>query len=121
MEHSLGWTPEQARSAIWNRQGGLCALCWKTMPPDQMEAHHRLRRALMPKPALWCCCNLVGLHMECHTQGPRAVHAHPEEARAAALILPTNADPREVPIQIEWPWWGQGFLLCNGDVGSPLA
>jgi 5-methylcytosine-specific restriction endonuclease McrA len=120
MDHEC-WEPDQSRLAIHARQGGLCALCWNPVRIEDMEAHHRLKRALMPKAALWCPCDLVGLHRRCHTQGPYAVHDHPEKARERSLVLWTNEDPREVPIQIEWPWHGPGVLLCNGDVGSTLG
>lgn len=117
-EHQSGWTPEACRAAIIERQGGYCARCWERCPADSLEAHHRLKRALMPAEFLWCPCNVVGLHARCHTQGRFAVHDHPEDAREQGLILWTNEDPRQVPIMVRWPWQAESALLCNGDVGS---
>ena len=99
--HRAGWTPDAARVAIWWRQNGLCGLCWENLPPlesDGWEAHHRLKIRNMPRDAKWCPCNLVALHARCHTQGPRAVHDHPDDARALGLILSAEQDPRDVVV-----------------------
>ena len=112
------WSARDSRAAAYARQGGYCALCWERMSENVYEAHHRLRRALMPAGALWCPCNIVALHPRCHTQGPDAVHDNPERARELGLILDTNADPREVPIIVSWPWDGLAMLECSSIVAS---
>lgn len=119
--HRTDWTPETARAAIHSRQGGLCALCWLGLGgvEDRWEAHHRLRRQLMPSDARWCPCDLVGLHARCHTQGDRAVHDHPENAHQLGLVLLSFEDPRTIPVPIRWPWEGHAFLACDSSVVSP--
>ena len=85
----------------------------------------------MPERALWCPCNVVGLHAHCHTQGERhrwvhpmplgswAVHDHPEQALIRGLIV-RDENPATVPIIVEWPWIGPALLAHNGDVVSTL-
>lgn len=119
MEHQE-WSARAAREAAYARQGGHCALCWARMAEGYFEAHHRLRRALMPAGALWCPCNIVALHPRCHTQGPEAVHDHPERARVLGLILDTTAEPRVVQVRVQWPWDGPALLECTSMVASTL-
>lgn len=122
MSH-VDWDAGTVRLAAYDRQGGLCLQCYEPMGEREggrWEAHHRLRRRDMPKGAKWCPCNIVALHSRCHTQGPEAVHDHPEEARERGLILDTSADPREVPVWIEWPWSGPATLDCESLVCSIL-
>lgn len=122
-EHRADWTAERAREAIWYRQGGQCALCWGNMGPvdGRWEAHHRLKVRNMPRNARWCTCDLVGLDPRCHTQGPAAVHDHPDDARVLGLILDAEQDPRDVVVQVQWPWTGEGYLDCEGMVVSTLS
>lgn len=120
MSHDSKMDAAHCRAAVWARQGGLCALCWEPMgPPEgQWEAHHRLRRRDLPG---WCPCNIVGLHARCHTQGPTAVHDHPEDARAAGLIVASTDDPRTTLLHVEWPWYGDAYLSCDSMVCSTLV
>ena len=112
MDGHVEWGARESREACFDRQGSACALCGERMSRDRFEAHHRLRRALMPAGALWCPCNIVALHPRCHTQGPDAVHDNPERARGLGLILASTADPRTVPVTITWPWQGPAILEC---------
>lgn len=109
--------PGAIHQLLENRQGGLCARCWEPCPPSDLEAHHRQRRRVLG----WCPCNVVGLHRGCHTSGPLAVHAHPEDARQLGLIVPTWESPPEVPVVVRWPWDGRGYLACNGLLVSEWA
>lgn len=130
-EHTVGWTGRQARDTVYARQGGLCALCWEPVALDVMEAHHRRRRATMPPESLWCCCDVVGLHARCHTQGARnrwqdpmprgswAVHDFPSMAVLLGLTV-WFGEPADVPVAVEWPWLGTGLLDHNGDLVSTL-
>lgn len=130
-DHETGWDGPAAHRAARDRQGGQCALCWR--PAPVMEAHHRLRVALMPADARWCPCNIVALCPRCHTQGIRtrweepmplgswAVHDHPTQAGWLGLVLHDGADPREEPVMVRWPWVGLGYLDHNGDLVSPLV
>jgi hypothetical protein len=123
VNHNTALDAAGCRSAVWWRQGGLCALCWQHLGQleDGWEAHHRLRVALMPKDARWCPCDVVALHARCHTQGPAAVHDHPDAARDAGLILSYSQEPALVPIVVEYPWVGLGYLDCEAFVVSPDA
>jgi hypothetical protein len=106
----------QVRDVVWARQGGVCLRCQQPMHPNAWEAHHRRRRAVLG----WCPCNVVGLHPRCHTQGPHAVHDHPELARALHLIVPTTGpEPFELDVAITWPWSGRVLLTCDGMACSP--
>lgn len=120
IEHQA-WPRSAARLAVYDRQGGLCARCWENVGREEFEAHHRLRIGRMRDPYRWCPCDLVALHPRCHTQGPLAVHDHPEEANGLGLILWDHQDPREVPIQVTWPWSGLGYLDCDSMLVSPLV
>ena len=107
----------------------MCALCWENLPPLESggwEGHHRLKVRNMPRDARWCPCDVVALHARCHTQGPTAVHDHPDDARALGLILDMAEDPRDVVVQIRSPWDGPAYLNCEAMVvstlpGHPLA
>jgi hypothetical protein len=121
--HRTDWTPEAARVAIWWRQGGRCGLCWEQLPALEApgwEAHHRLKVRGMPRDSRWCPCDLVALHARCHTQGPVAVHDHPEAARAVGLILTAEQDPRDVTVDVQYPWQGAAYLDCDGVAVSTL-
>lgn len=116
-------TADEARTAAWWRQGGLCALCWENLPPLESggwEGHHRLKVRYM-RGHRWCPCNIVALHARCHTQGPAAVHDHPDDARRLGLILTMDQDPRDVAVQVRWPWSGDAFLNCEGMAVSTLS
>lgn len=122
MSH-IDWDPGDARLAVYDRQGGLCGLCWDPLGSRESgpwEAHHRLRRRDMPKIGKWCPCDLVALHARCHTQGRTAVHDHPEMAMGLGLIVSPGDDPREVPVFVEWPWIGLATLSCESFVCSTL-
>jgi hypothetical protein len=123
MGHRTDWTGATARVACWWRQGGLCGLCWEplgTLEEGRFEAHHRERRRDLPG---WCPCNIVVLHPRCHTQGPAAVHDHPDMAAPLGLIVAavSMVDPRDVAMVVRWPWEGEGYLDCDGMVVSPHA
>lgn len=121
-DHGYVWRhtftePTALHELVRNRQGGLCAACWQHLSPENQELHHRQRRRVLG----WCACNVVGLHPRCHTQGPQAVHDQPLWAQDRGLIVPTWADPPEVPIHVEWPWVGESFLACDGHLVSELV
>jgi 5-methylcytosine-specific restriction endonuclease McrA len=123
MEHRA-WAAADARQASYHRQGGLCALCWEHLGAETdgtWEGHHRLRRREMREPFTWCPCNIVALHARCHTQGPAAVHDHPQRAGELGLILPSGTDPR-VAVIGDWRWMLPGPVLldCDGMVVSTL-
>lgn len=113
MDHQL-ISAERVRETIWNRQMGVCLACGYGMHPEQMHAHHRLRRRDLG----WCPCNVVGLHSDCHVIAPQAVHQRPEWARERGLIVPSWDDPRAVPVEHVVPWPGMLYLLCDGGVSS---
>lgn len=121
MSEHQQWTAAESRAVCHERQGGLCARCWTPLPAvtdGGWEAHHRIRRRDMPG---WCPCNIVALHARCHTQGPLAVHDHPDEARRLGLILHPLADPRAETLEYHWLFDGPVYLECDGMVVSPLA
>lgn len=122
MSEHQRWDAGDSRLAAYDRQGGLCGLCWESLGQREgsWEAHHRLRRRDMPKPYTWCPCDIVALHARCHTQGRVAVHDNPDMARGLGLILDTSDDPRDVPVFIEWPWFGLAMLDCESFVCSTL-
>lgn len=87
------------------------------------EAHHRLLRRPARAQGIpeWCPCNIVGLHARCHTQGPFAVHDHPEQARERGLMLRAGEDPRRVLLaRFDWILAGPAWLNCHGLAVSTL-
>lgn len=100
-----------ARQLAFDRQGGYCARCHKTMSVDAFDAHHRRRRQLLG----WCACNIVALHPSCHT-GAHSVHDQPTLATNLGLIVPARErrEPCEVPIMLVWPWHAPTLLGCDG-------
>lgn len=112
LEHE-GWAPALLHVMARDRQGEMCASCWERMGPGDQELHHRQSRRVLG----WCPCNIVGLHRRCHTQGPAAVHDHPEAAILAGLIVPTWEDPRVVAVTgWRWLWEAPSLLTCDGMV-----
>jgi hypothetical protein len=108
------------RVALWWRQGGQCAACWRGLGPVEglWHAHHRQRRRVLGN----CPCNGVALHPTCHVQGPQAVHDQPERAQRMGLIVPAwYDDPATLPIEIRWPWRGFAFLDHDGSAVSPTT
>ena len=114
MDHQL-MTARAVRAVLWERQGGQCASCWTGMRPDEMHAHHRMRRRDLG----WCPCNVVGLHPSCHVVAPEAVHQRPQWARERGLIVPTWTEhPAAVAVLVRWPWTAWSLLTCDGLVVS---
>jgi len=84
----------------WDAARGVCAACGRPLGADGV-VHHRqgkgmggrkgARRAgtYLDRPP-----NTIVVHDTCHKQ----VHANPTAARAAGLIVPSWADPAEVPV-----------------------
>ena len=107
-------TARQVHAVLWDRQVGTCLACHQGVRPDELHAHHRVRRRDLG----WCPCNVVGLHASCHVVAPEAVHQRPAWARDRGLIVPSWADPRRVPVFHQVPWRGWLLLDCDGTVRS---
>lgn len=105
------------REVVWERQLGTCLACHAGMHRDEFDAHHRTRRRDLG----WCPCNVVGLHHTCHVVAPGSVHQEPGASVERGLIVPSWADPRQVPLEHRVPWSGRLFLWCDGHVsGDPM-
>lgn len=107
-------TAAAVREVIWDRQLGTCLACHTGMRPDELHAHHRVRRRDLG----WCPCNIVALHSDCHVVAPQAVHQRVTWARERGLIVPTWDDPRLIPVEHRVPWSGLLYLGCDGVAGE---
>lgn len=108
-------TAALAREAVYERQAGLCWGCCTGMRPEQMEAHHRMRRRdarLMG--GEWCPCVIVGLHPACHNMGPASAHGHVRWARRRGLIVPSWGTPGDTLLWLHLPWPHALTLGCDG-------
>lgn len=83
---------ESATHLLLVRCGFRCERCGDPLG-NELERHHRQRREQGGDRL----ANIVALHTRCHAY----VHAHPEEAKAAGLIVSSHhPDPAEVPIRL---------------------
>lgn len=112
-EHEL-ITAAAVREVIYARQLGVCPACGYGLHPEQMHAHHRLRR----KDLGWCPCNVIGLHPSCHVIAPEAVHQRPQWAVERGLIVRTWDDPRDVPVHFANAYPALVYLRCDGSASQ---
>ena len=85
--------PKKLREVTYRRSGGHCDACGVWMPPDRWECHHRQLRSRGGKDYIE---NFVALCGGCHHE---AVHAHPKWATERGLMVPSWADPAEIPVR----------------------
>lgn len=86
------WSAEDwavANVALNLRSEGLCEMCGEQLL-NRAERAHRIRR----RDGGDRLANVLLLHPHCHAW----THAHPRDAMARGLILPTHADPLSVPV-----------------------
>lgn len=80
VKRSLRW---DAKREAWDRQHGLCALCWKALPDRESrwwDGHEPLTRARGGNPL--DATQVVALHRRCHDW----CHAHEKDATARGLM-----------------------------------
>lgn len=78
------------RTRLYEAQRGRCPACGQHLT-TQAAAHHRRLRS---QGGTWDDTNIVLIHPDCHTW----VHANPQAAVQAGLIVPSWADPATTPI-----------------------
>lgn len=80
-----------ARPVIYERAHGMCERCGTGIWFTTYEAHHRKLRSRggddSPE-------NLAALCSRCHSH----VHANPAEATRDGFMVPSWADPKDIPI-----------------------
>lgn len=86
---------EEMREALLSRSGGRCEFCGEGFR-GAMELHHRRLRSQGGEDS---ADNLAAIHPECHLRA----HRYPELAREWGWIVPSWADPADVPIQVIRP------------------
>lgn len=93
------WTADEwfeANLLLQRRAGVVCECCHLRLGATY-ERHHRQRR----RDGGDRLANLLILRPECHAYWT----AHPAEAMARGIIVPTHADPAEIPVlwrSVEW-------------------
>lgn len=103
------------RKLVWERAGGCCERCGKTIGTGQYSQHHRLPRGMggTKNPAANSPSNLVLLCGSATT--PEGCHTSVEKFREAAVrtgwIVPRTADPAKVPVKFASGRW----YLLNDD------
>lgn len=113
-DHQLApWT--DVRAVLWARCRGRCELCGRALDAGSWDGHHRqLRGQGGPD----CPCNGAALHPGCHTLGRTAVHVQVAMATVSGFIVPSWADPREVPVvvpaHVHLTGPGAVALTCGG-------
>lgn len=101
-----------ARDAVQARGLGRCDRCGGQLGED-FHAHHRKLRS---QGGGWNLANVAALCSHCH----RDVHDRPATAVLAGWIVPSHADPREVPVHLRSGWALQphGTLALLTDHGN---
>lgn len=84
--------PADVRAGVYARAQGMCDYCGAPLNPDAWDCHHRQLRSRGGKDTPE---NLVALHPGCHHD---RVHAFPITATLAGFMVPSWADPADVPI-----------------------
>lgn len=88
-----------ATQTLLRRCGHRCERCGDPLR-DQIERHHRQRRAAGGDRI----ANLMALHPYCH----QWITEHPDFARHEGWIVPATGiedDPANVPIRLDGYWW----------------
>lgn len=80
------------RTALWLRAGDRCEFCGEPFR-GQMELHHRRLRSQGGQDTAE---NLAAIHPACHVRA----HQYPAQSREWGWIVPSWADPAEVPVQV---------------------
>lgn len=92
--------PSFIKDAIWERTGGLCDFCGRTVAAKrQMQVHHRKLRS---QGGDWSLDNLMGLHQWCHNIGPDSIHQNVTRSYELGHLVHSWADPSTVPIERGW-------------------
>lgn len=97
------WTAsdwETANTVLWVRDRDRCGWCGQALR-DRVDRHHRKRKTIGGDRF----CNVVLLHPECHTVNAGSVHTEPALAMRRGFIVPSWADPLEVPILLAGEWF----------------
>jgi len=87
---------------VEERAAGYCEACgW---PAARVEFHHRQARGMggtgdeqLRRADVDTAGNLLRLHPACHAWA----HAHPARARALGWIVPSWADPADIPVLVD--------------------
>lgn len=93
---------------ILARAGYQCECCNRDLNSLGVEIHHRMRRVAGGDRL----SNLLALSPACHQHWT----THPAEAIARGIIVPTHADPADVPVL----WRGTSWSILT-DTGERLG
>jgi AhpD family alkylhydroperoxidase len=104
---SEGPIPTAMRDIVLTRDQNRCVRCVRYFA-DGLNLHHRQLRSQGGKNT---AANLIALCGSGTTGCHGWVHAHPADARAVGLIVPSWADPAETPVRT----W-RGLVLLTDDV-----
>lgn len=84
-----GW--RKLRGRVYKRSRGACERCFVGIPEDGFECHHRKLRSRGGEDTV---INCVALCDRCHGH----IHAHPAQSTEEGWMVPSHANPAQVPV-----------------------
>lgn len=100
------------RSIVWDRCGGLCEVCGRTMDPTDWALHHRkLRSHGGPDTP----SNALAVHHRCHNLATGSIHLAVAHALDQGWLVSSWNDPTRTTVLIA----GRGLVLLD-DAGLYL-
>lgn len=94
------------RQIVWDRCGGCCEVCGRTMDFHDWALHHRkLRKHAGPDTP----SNALAVHHVCHNLGTGSIHLAVAHALDNGWLVPSWADPATTTVLVA----GRGLVLLD--------